>query len=123
MVNAVSKRAENRMSPRAPGVVSCIQLAILILLIAGVSACASRRPSAPAAVAPPPTRDVEGLIGRGGFACLEMALARADERRQTPLAFEAAVLLALRATELGVPSEGGMARGRERLLGRPAPAR
>src|SRR4030095_375069 len=123
MASAVSKRAKNSMLPRAPGVGSCIRLAILIMLAAGASACASRQPSVPAAVEPPPTRDVEALIERGGFDCLELALARAGERRQTPLAFEAAVLLALRATELGMPSEGGMARGRERLLGRPAPAR
>jgi hypothetical protein len=99
MASAVSKRAENSMSPRAPGVGSCIQLAILILLAAGVSACARRQPAVPAPVVPPPTRDVEALIERGCFSCLELALARADERRQTPLAFEAAVLLALRATE------------------------
>src|SRR6185436_14193672 len=112
MANAVSKRAENSMSPRAPGVGSCIRLAILIMLAAGASACASRQPSVPTAVVPPPTRDVEALIERGCFACLELALARADERGQTPLAFEAAVLLALRATELGMPSDEWIARAR-----------
>src|SRR6188508_281797 len=111
MANAVSKPAENSMSPRAP-VGTCIQLAILMLLAAGVSACASRQPAVPPSVVALPTRDVEALIERGCFGCLELALARADERRQTSLAFEAAVLLALRATELGMPSDEWIARAR-----------
>ena len=100
------------MSARAPGIWPCIPLAIGVLLGAGLSACAARQPSVPSAAVPPSTRDVEALIERGCFGCLEQALARADERRQTPLAFEAAVLLALRATELGMPSDEWMTRAR-----------
>ena len=38
---------------------------------------------------------------RGCFRCLEQALTLADQRNQSPLAFESAALLVLRATELG----------------------
>src|SRR5688572_16065715 len=102
MANAVSKPAENSMSPRLPGFTLCIQLAMLALLAAVASACASRQPVAPAAAVPPPTRDIESLIERGCFRCLEQALVRAEERRQSELAFDAAALLALRAIELGM---------------------
>jgi tetratricopeptide (TPR) repeat protein len=112
MANAVSKRAENSMSPRVPGRWSCIRLAIFVLLAAVSSSCTRLRPPLPAAAVPPPPRDVEALIDRGCFRCLELALARAEERRQTPLAFEAAVLLALRAIELGMPSDEWIARAR-----------
>jgi hypothetical protein len=118
MVNVVSKRAENSMSPRTPGIGSCIQLAIVVLLAGAMSSCANRQPTVPAAAAPP-TRDVEALIERGCFHCLEQALSRAEERRQTPLAFEAAVLLALRATERGMPSEEWIARARTYADGNP----
>jgi tetratricopeptide (TPR) repeat protein len=66
----------------------------------------------PEPVPPLQTRDVEALIERGCFHCLERALALADERRLPQLAFEAAALLALRATELGMPSDAWMARAR-----------
>src|SRR5262245_9220628 len=101
------------MALRAPNPGSCIRLAILTLLATVSLSCARPRPAPlPTPVAPPPTRDVEALIERGCFRCLEQALARADERRQIPLAFEAVVLLALRATELGMPSEEWIARAR-----------
>ena len=79
-----------------------------------VSGCAGRRavvtPVVP--VEPPSTRDIEALIERGCFRCLEQALALSDERGLTQLAFEAAVLLALRANELGMPADGWMTRAR-----------
>jgi tetratricopeptide (TPR) repeat protein len=83
-----------------------------VALAAGLSACASRQPAVAAAPAPVPTRDIEMLIERGCYGCLEQALALADQRRQPALAFEAAALLALRATELGMPSEDWIARTR-----------
>jgi tetratricopeptide (TPR) repeat protein len=103
------------MHPRLRGSRSCIRLAISLLTLAlFASGCAKRRavvvPTAPAA--PPPTRDIEGLIERGCFRCLEQALALAEERGHTRLAFEAASLLAVRATELGMPSESWMTRAR-----------
>src|SRR5262245_25761322 len=92
---------------------SCIWLAILVVLGAAPLSCARvQAPPLLAPAAPLPTRDVEALIERGCFHCLEQALALADERRQTPLAFESAVLLALRATELGMPSEEWIGRAR-----------
>ena len=98
------------MSPRAPSLRPCIRLAIFVFLrrshhrVRAYERRCRRRP--------PPPGDVEALIEPGCFRCLELALARAGERRQTPLAFEAAVLLALRATERGMPSEEWIARAR-----------
>jgi tetratricopeptide (TPR) repeat protein len=112
MANAVSKPAESSMSIRPPGPRGCIQLATFALLAAIACACASRQPVVPAAAAPPPTRDIEALIERGCFHCLEQALALAEQRRQPALAFEASALLALRAIELGMPSEDWIARAR-----------
>jgi tetratricopeptide (TPR) repeat protein len=83
-----------------------------MLLAAGLPACASRQPVIQTAPAPPQTRDIEALIERGCFTCLEQALARADERQLPHLAFEAAALLALRAIELGMPAEDWTARAR-----------
>jgi tetratricopeptide (TPR) repeat protein len=83
---------------------------MLVWLAASASACANRQPTVPVAPAPPPTRDIEALIERGCFRCLEQALALADERRQPQWAFEAAALLALRATELGMPADEWMTR-------------
>ena len=84
------------------------------LALAGtLSACANKRPVAPVApAAPPSTRDIETLIEQGCFRCLERALALADERAVPRLAFEAAALLVLRATELGMPADTSLARAR-----------
>jgi tetratricopeptide (TPR) repeat protein len=106
MTQTVSKRAENCMPSRAPLVRACIHLAISALVAASASACASRQSKAPVApVAPPPTRDIDAFIERGCFRCLEQALTLADQRNEPRLAFEAAALLALRATELGMPAD------------------
>ena len=63
-------------------------------------------------VEPPSTRDIEALIERGCFRCLEQALALADQRNHAPLAFESSALLVLRATELGMPPDPWLARAR-----------
>ena len=55
----------------------------------------------------------------GCFRCLEQALALADQRNQSQLAFEAAALLVLRATELGMPADPWMARARALAEGDP----
>jgi tetratricopeptide (TPR) repeat protein len=65
----------------------------------------------------PPTRDVESLIERGCFRCLEQALVLADQRSLPDLAFEAAALLTLRATELGMPADEWLARARALAAG------
>jgi tetratricopeptide (TPR) repeat protein len=107
----VSKEAENGLPLRAR-FSSCIQLAILVGLAACATACASRHTTILAAPAPPVTADIERLIDRGCFHCLQEALTLADERNQPALAFEAAALLALRATELGMPADEWMAKAR-----------
>src|SRR5688500_10647991 len=80
--------------------------------------CAARRTPPPSAVAPAdpvpavppaPVIDVAALIAHGCFSCLQRALAAARDQNDTPLAFEAAVLLALRAKELGLPHDEWMA--------------
>jgi tetratricopeptide (TPR) repeat protein len=79
------------------------------LLASAASGCASRQPTvAVAPVTPPPTSDIERLIERGCFRCLEQALTRAEERRLSHLTFEATALLALRAIELGMPTDAWM---------------
>jgi tetratricopeptide (TPR) repeat protein len=102
---------------RAPGPRSCIRLAIWTLLALVASGCASRQSPVPVAPAAPPTRDIESLIERGCYQCLEQALALADERGLPDLAFEAAALLTLRATELGMPADEWMARVRALAVG------
>ena len=92
---------------------------MLAVVIAG---CAGRRsvvaPVVP--VEPPSTRDIEALIERGCFRCLEQALALSDERGHAQLAFEAAALLVLRATELGMPADAWMTRARTLAAADPA---
>jgi len=97
------------LRPAAPRVVLLLAVAVV------ASGCSTRRPAAataPAPVVAPPTEDVEALIERGCFRCLEQALATAEERRLPQLAVEAAALLTLRATELGMPADTWMARAR-----------
>jgi tetratricopeptide (TPR) repeat protein len=92
----------------------------LIGLAAGSTACAGRHTTISAAPVPPVTADIERLIDRGCFGCLQEALTLADERSQPALAFEAAALLALRATELGMPADEWMAVARLRAADDPS---
>ena len=108
------------MEIRAHLITSCIQLAILVGLSAGGSACASRQSTIPAAPAPLVTADIERLIDRGCFRCLQEALTRADGRNLPALAFEAAALLALRAIELGMPADEWRAKSRMRAADDPS---
>lgn len=64
-----------------------------------------------------PTDDIETLIERGCFRCLEQALTLARQRGLSSLAFEAATLLALRAGELGMPAEQWLTQARELAAG------
>jgi tetratricopeptide (TPR) repeat protein len=91
------------------------RIAVVILVVSAVGGCATRRPQAaktPAPVEVPPSRDIEALIERGCFRCLEEAFALADARRLPQLAFEVASLLTLRATELGMPADTWMGRAK-----------
>src|SRR5688572_15514598 len=95
---------------------------ILLLAVAAMpTGCAARRTPPPSAVAPAdpvpavppaPVVDVAALIAQGCFSCLQRALAAAREQNDTPLAFEAALLLALRAKELGLPHDEWTAQAR-----------
>ena len=96
-------------------------LILLLAMAAMPTGCAARRtpplsavaPADPVAVVPPaPVVDVAALIAHGCFSCLQRALAAARDQNDTPLAFEAAVLLALRAKELGLPHDEWMAQAR-----------
>jgi tetratricopeptide (TPR) repeat protein len=97
-------------------------LAIVTLLVLA-SACAQRsdRPIVDAP-APPPAVDVAALIRRGCYRCLEEALAAAQAQGQPADAFEAAVLLAVRAKELGIPAGGWLERARAIAPGLPEAA-
>jgi len=92
---------------------------ILLLALAAIpTACAARRTPPPSAVAQAdpvpsvPAVDVAALIAHGCFSCLQRALAAARNQDDTPLAFEAAVLLTLRAKELGLPHDEWMTQAR-----------
>ena len=65
------------------------------------AACAARLP----VVAPPtaPTLDVDALVRQGCYACLEAAFMAASAAGAGEQAFEAALLLAVRSKELGLP--------------------
>ncbi|HKE82963.1 MAG TPA: hypothetical protein VKB50_04380 [Vicinamibacterales bacterium] len=87
-----------------------------VLLGATLSlSCAPRHaPTAPAVptVKPVSTSDIEALIARGCYRCLEEALNLSRQRAVSKLAFEAAALLALRANELGMPGQEWLAQAR-----------
>jgi tetratricopeptide (TPR) repeat protein len=94
---------------------------MFVWLAVSACACASRHSTVPAApAAPPSTRDIESLIERGCFRCLQEALRLSDERGLQSFAFEAAALLALRATELGMPADEWIAKARMRAAGDPS---
>jgi tetratricopeptide (TPR) repeat protein len=94
----------------------CRRLIPLLAVAATLTACSARRPPPPVPSIPPPVTaqpvtppvDIPGLIERGCFACLQRALAEARVRNAHDLVFEAAVLLALRAKELGLPHQEWM---------------
>jgi len=93
-------------------VTPCRRLLIAACLLLG--ACAARPPMA---VEPVPDRrgEIEALVHRGCHGCLEQAFAAATETGTRDAAVEAALLLALRAKELGLPHAGWVARAREWL--------
>lgn len=82
----------------------------VISAVIALAGCAPKKPLAPAvAVAPgPPPVDVTALVRHGCFRCLDRAAAAA----QGDQAFEVAVLLVLRAKELGIPHAEYVARAK-----------
>jgi tetratricopeptide (TPR) repeat protein len=97
---------------------TCCLAAIVVLGLVSTF-CAARKPAPSTATAasptvqPPSTRDIETLIERGCFTCLDRALTLARERGVSDLAFEAATLMTLRAGELGMPADRWLAEARE----------
>jgi tetratricopeptide (TPR) repeat protein len=81
-------------------------IAVVIAALLLLSGCGARHAAAVVSNAASDQRpvDVSALIARGCFTCLEQAYAAA-ERTNGAQAFEAAVLLAFRAKELGLPFE------------------
>src|SRR5687767_12268151 len=95
-------------------------LILLLTLAAMPPACAARRTppvvTAQGAPVPPapstPAIDVEALIAQGCFSCLRRAFDTARAQGDSRLSFEAAVLLTLRAKELGFPHDEWIAHAR-----------
>jgi tetratricopeptide (TPR) repeat protein len=93
--------------------------ALLLTTLASGAACAARAP-ATAATSAQATRvrlDITALIERGCYNCLERAYRQvrevdAEQVRLAPQAFEAALLLAARSKELGLPYEPWLERAR-----------
>lgn len=97
----------------------CWAAALLLTTLANGAGCAARAPGATAAPAPTTSAriDVTALIERGCYRCLERAYremleADADQVLPAPQAFEAALLLAARSKELGLPYEPWLERAR-----------
>jgi len=94
---------------------------LLTTLAAGGAACAAKAPKAVAAPDTDPRlrADVNALIRRGCYNCLEEAYRRAtatgEQAGAAPQAFEAAVLLAARSKELGLPYEPWLGRARDAM--------
>jgi tetratricopeptide (TPR) repeat protein len=91
----------------------------LAVIVCVDSACATKRPPIipPVAVVPAaPVVDVEGLMRRGCFRCLEQAMAAATGDQ----AFEVAALLTLRAKELGLPYDAYLAKAKALVPADPA---
>lgn len=87
-----------------------------LVVAAGVllSACGARPPVA-TIPAPDPRLEVDALVRRGCYSCLEAAFTAAAAAGATDRAVETALLLALRSKELGLPHAPWVARARERL--------
>jgi tetratricopeptide (TPR) repeat protein len=77
-----------------------MRLALLLAILLAVG-CAAR--PMPAVTAPQPPVDIDALVHRGCYRCLESAFEAATAIKSTEKAFEALVLLVARAKELGLP--------------------
>jgi tetratricopeptide (TPR) repeat protein len=92
-------------------------LASILLILLAATACAQRPAAALAPPAAIPRPDIDDLISRGCYSCLERGLAAAVAANRTPAAFEAAVLLVLRSKELGLPFQSFLDRARALVPG------
>ena len=81
-----------------------------ILLVVALSACAPKGPS-PQTIAELARAD--SLLREGCYVCLNEALLIYQRQKHAQGAFDAAVLIAVREKELGIPPESAMARARQ----------
>ena len=109
------------------GVQTPIQGAAAVVWVAAMVACAARvAPESPALLTEENAADA--LVREGCYQCLEQALATYERIADTPRgpsaarrgAFDAAVLLAARARELGIPPEPFLSRARRHATRLPA---
>src|SRR5258706_14649015 len=95
----------------------CWAVALLLTTVASIGGCAARSPGTAAPAQIRARVDVSALIERGCYHCLERAYREVVETgaaqvRLAPQAFEAALLLAARSKELGLPYEPWLERAR-----------
>ena len=97
----------------------CRRMAHVAIACALSAACATRAPasSTPAAPAAAPAANVERLVLRGCYTCLEEAFATTSASGANEAAFQAAILLTLRSKELGLPFTQWLERARALLPG------
>ena len=88
--------------------------AAVVLALTVASACASRAPLAatPPAI-PSPAANIDASIERGCYSCLIGAYDAASAAHDRVRSFEAALLLAMRTKELGLPHEMWLQRARD----------
>ena len=100
----------------------CWRIAHVAIACALSAACATRgpAPAAPPVAAPAPAVNVERLLERGCYRCLEEAFATTSASGAAEAAFQAAILLTLRSKELGLPFTQWLERARALLPGDPA---
>jgi tetratricopeptide (TPR) repeat protein len=79
-----------------------------------LAACGGRPPVA-VTPTPDPRAEIDALVRRGCYACLEQAFATSTAAGVGDAAYETALLLALRSKELGMPDGRWIAAARERI--------
>jgi tetratricopeptide (TPR) repeat protein len=96
-----------------------LRMAHVAIVCAISAACATRGPAStpPQVPAPAPAVNVEQLVERGCYRCLEEAFATTSASGATEAAFQAAILLTLRSKELGLPFAHWLERARAVLPG------
>ena len=92
-------------------------LAVVVVAVAA-AACSAKKPL-PLPEPPAPTADIEALIERGCYRCLERAFTLSRQRGLPQLAFESATLLTLRTGELGIAGESWLQAAKEAAGGDP----
>ena len=81
------------------------------------AACATRAPASASSPAPAPAVNVERLLQRGCYTCLEEAFATTSASGANDGAFQAAILLTIRSKELGLPFAQWLEQARALLPG------